>query len=68
MFKVYWTDQYGTVFGHEMPDMTVALTTTQALRDQGNRFVTIVSENPNNVTKMGVADVDADYDWKKRRA
>ena len=67
MIKVYWTDQYGTVFGHEMEDMTVALNTTQTLRNAGNRFVSMVSENPDNVTKMGVADVDSDYNWKKRR-
>ena len=74
MFKVYWTDQYGTVFGHEIPDMTVALKTAQALRGDGYRFVTMVSENPDSVGKAGVDSVEDGvlpngdaYGWKKRR-
>jgi hypothetical protein len=74
MFKVYWTDQCGTVFGHEIPDMTVALKTAQTLRSEGYRFVTMVSENPDSVGKAGVDAVEDGvlpngdaYGWKKRR-
>jgi hypothetical protein len=68
MFKVYWTDQSGTVFGQEYEDMTVALNLTQVLRNEGcYQFICMVSENPNNMTKMGVDETDAGYTWKKRR-
>ena len=74
MFKVYWTDQSGTVFGQEYEDMTVALNVTQALRGAGHRFVTMSSENPDNVGQTGVDSVEHGvlpngdtYNWKKRR-
>jgi hypothetical protein len=74
MYKVYWTDAFGTVFGHEIPDMTVALKTTQALRNEGHRFVSMVSENPDSVGRAGVDSVENGmlpngdgYSWKKRR-
>jgi hypothetical protein len=68
MYKVYWTDLQGQAMGREFQDMTEALNFTQMLRDTYNRkFVTMVSEIADNVTKMGVADVDAGYNWKKRR-
>lgn len=74
MFKVYWTDKFGTVFGHEIPDMTIALQTTQILRNEGHRFVSMVSENPDSVGKAGVDSVENGvlpngdaYSWKKRR-
>ena len=66
MFKVYWT--YGDEsYGKEFVDMMSALNHCESLRNSGRGFVTMCSENPDNVTKMGVAEVDADYNWKKRR-
>lgn len=51
-----------------------ALAQAKDLRECGCRFVTIASENPNNVGKMGVDHVadgklpdGNDYTWKKRR-
>ena len=68
MYKVYWTDDFGTVFGEVYADMTQALKVTQALRNENcYKFISMVSENPDNVTKMGVADPSPDYNWKKRR-
>ena len=66
MFKVYWThgDQ---VYGQEFADMTEALNRCQELRNSGRRFVTMCSEQPNNVTLMGVSEAGPDYNWKKRR-
>jgi hypothetical protein len=66
MFKVYWT--YGEQsYGKEFPIMTEALDYCQDLRNSGRQFVTMCSELPDNATKMGVADVGPDYNWKKRR-
>lgn len=68
MFKVYWTDPLGNNKGKEFECMIKALAFTQELRNvHQRRFVTMVSENPDNVTKMGVSDVNTDYNWKKRR-
>lgn len=68
MYKVYWTDPEGRAMGREFEDMMEALNFTQMLRNTYNRkFVTMVSEIADNVTKMGVADVEPGYDWKKRR-
>jgi hypothetical protein len=66
MFKVYWT-VIGQTYGQEFEDMTQALNQCQSLRNSGARFVTMCSENPDNVTKMGVAETGSDYNWKKRR-
>jgi len=74
MFKVYWTDQNGVSCGEVFVDMTVALKKTQQLRNDGCRFVSMVSEIADQVGKLGVdAVVDGklpdggDYTWKKRR-
>lgn len=54
--------------GREFDDMTEALNFTQMLRNDYNRkYVTMVSEIADNVTKMGVAETLPGYDWKKRR-
>ena len=54
--------------GREFEDMMEALKFTQMLRNDYNRkFVTMVSEIADNVTKMGVAEVGPGYEWKKRR-
>lgn len=67
MYKVYWTDLFGKTHSEEYTDMVQALNYTQHLRNEGNRFVVMGSEVVGNVTKMGVADVGPDYNWKKRR-
>lgn len=68
MFKVYWTDLEGRSMGKEFEDMNEALRFTQMLRNDYNRkFVTMVSEIADNVTKMGVSETLPGYDWKKRR-
>ena len=68
LFKVSWTDIGGESCHENFEDMTEALNWMQELRNTYKRtFVCMASENPDNVTKLGVADVDADYDWKKRR-
>lgn len=66
MFKVYWTYDEKT-YGQEFPVMTEALDFCQDLRNSGRRFVTMCSELPDNVTRMGVAEAGPDYNWKKRR-
>ncbi len=54
--------------GREFEDMQEALNFTQMLRnDYNRRFVTMVSEIADNVTKMGVAETGPGYDWRKRR-
>lgn len=68
MFKVYWTDIGGESCHENFDDMTEALNWMQELRNTYKRkFVCMASENPDNVTKLGVSEVNADYDWKKRR-
>jgi hypothetical protein len=74
MFKVYWTDEDDVAHGHPYADLSAVLIVTKNLRDAGMRFVTMVSEDPNCVGKMGV-DTVADgktpdgvpYSWVKRR-
>lgn len=72
MFKIYWTDHHAQVQGEETPDLTQALLVAKRQRDAGCTFVTMVSENPQQVGKPGVdAIVDGktpdghDYDWSK---
>lgn len=68
VFKVYWTGVDDKPYAKNFISMNDALKFTQDLRNShGRSFVSMVSENPNNVTKMGVAEVNADYNWKKRR-
>ena len=74
IFKVFWSDHCGSARSEEFVDMAVALKHTQMLRSENFRFVTMASENSDQVGKMGVdAVVDGklpngtDYTWKKRR-
>ena len=68
MFKVYWTDVGGASTHQDFDDMGEALNWMQELRNTYKRtYVCMASDDPNNVTKMGVADVSPDYNWKKRR-
>lgn len=75
MYKVYFTDDENKVgaFTYKSDEMLSALQKAAELR-KSCTFVTMVSENPNCVGKMGVdAVVDgklpdgSDYEWKKRR-
>lgn len=68
IFKVYWTDVHDVVRSEIFHDMTQALNYTQYLRADGNKHVVLSSDISGNVTKLGVAEVDSDYNWKKRRA
>jgi hypothetical protein len=75
MYKVYWTDADGNPDAEEYGDMMLALQASNSLRNDGFRFVAMVSENPNSVGKPGVdAVVDGQlpngekYDWMKRRS
>ena len=45
--------------------MSEALSFCQTMRDNGKRFVTMVSENVDHVGKLGVAAVDDNYEWSK---
>lgn len=68
MFKVYWTDFAGESCHQNFDDMTEALNWMQELRNVHKRtYVCMASEQPDNVTKMGVAEAGPDYSWKKRR-
>jgi hypothetical protein len=68
MFKVYWTDHQDTSYGKQFEKMTEALKFTQDLRNVYQRkFVTMVSENPDCTSLLGVSEVNANYDFKKRR-
>lgn len=64
----------GEVCGEGFIEMCDALGHAEVLRNSNHRFVTMVSENPNQIGKMGVDSVidgklpsGEDYTWKKRR-
>jgi hypothetical protein len=67
MFKVYWTEAGGATGSETFHDMGVALARCQELRNSGRRLVTMASELDDMVGEFGVKEVDADYNWKKRR-
>ena len=69
MFKVYWTDADGRPDAEDFNDLSTALSVTNSLRNDGFRFVTMVSENPDCTSKPGVGEVTdtANYDgWISR--
>ena len=71
MFKVYWTSETGEACFQNFEDMTVALNWTQFVREKGRTFVTMVSENPNCTSKLGVDEVKdtKNYDgWVSRKS
>lgn len=71
MFKVYWTYcVYKLCCERFDADcMGDALKFMEYLRsDPDMSFITMCSENPNSVGKPGVAEVDKDYNWTKRRS
>ena len=74
MFNVYWMEDgkpHAKLFSNE--EMTDALKWMEKLRelvrvhDANISFICMSSENPNNLTKMGVDVTGPDYEWKKRR-
>ena len=74
MYQVFFIDPFGEAGAVECLTLTEALKWANELRENGNRFVTIASENPNSVGRAGVdAVVDGqlpngeEYTWRKRR-
>ena len=75
MYKVYFTNEYGEARAYNEETLTGALETAAGLRRQTRySFVSIVSEDPNCVSKAGVDSVENGktpdghaYDWKMRR-
>lgn len=72
MFKIYYTVLPDDVHGQEFDDMMEAMHFAETMRKTGCRFVTMVSENPNQVGKMGVDSVEdgllpdgSKYTWNK---
>lgn len=74
LFRVYWTDPDGTAQASDATELSTVLKQTEDLRKAGNRFVTMVSEDPNSVGLPGVDEITAgilpdgaEYSWRKRR-
>jgi hypothetical protein len=74
MYKVYWTAPDGQACSQDYLEMVEALTETNRLRTLGRAYVTMCSENPNQVGMMGVDSVEdgklpsgENYTWRKRR-
>lgn len=66
MYCVYWTEMLEPCCEFHN-DLGSALSACEVLRKVGHEFVTMAVEDPNMVGKMGVSDVDENYDWVKRR-
>jgi len=74
MYQVFFIDPFSEAGAVECATLDEALKWANELRDNGNRFVTIASEDPNSIGKPGVdAVVDGllpdgtEYTWRKRR-
>jgi hypothetical protein len=74
MYKVYWTAEDGSAHSEDYVEMVAALTEANRLRNIGRSYVVMVSENPNQVGRMGVDSVENGhlpsgeaYTWKMRR-
>lgn len=74
MFRVYWTDHEGKAQALYVMGLNKVLKMTEELRREGNTFVTMVSEDPNQIGKPGVDAVEEgvlpngdEYTWRKRR-
>ena len=74
MYKVYWSLANGDISAKEIENLVEALNKTNDLRRDGFRFVSMVSEDLNQVGQLGVSSVENgklpngdDYTWKKRR-
>ena len=74
MYQVFFIDPFSEAGNVECKTLDEALKWSSELRENGNTYVTIASENPNCVGKQGVDSVvdgklpdGNDYEWKKRR-
>ncbi len=73
MFKIYYTDPVTNwSHAHDADTLNEALQYTEQFRKLGMIFVTMVSENPNSVGKLGVDSVvdgrtpdGVAYTWNK---
>jgi hypothetical protein len=75
MYQVFFIDPFKEAGSVECNTLNEALRWAKELRENGNRFVTIASENPNSVGEQGVDGVQdgmlpdgTPYTWKKRRS
>lgn len=71
-FMVYWTRTNGISGSMKLYELTAAINYAELHRRQGMRFVTMCSENPDQVGKPGVDSVEdgktpdgEDYTWSK---
>lgn len=74
MYQVFCLTPQEEAEAYKCHTLIEALNQAKVLRECGCRYVAVVSENPNNVGKMGVDHVadgklpdGTDYTWKKRR-
>jgi hypothetical protein len=74
MYKIYWTSEDGSAKSEEYLEMVEALTRVNHMRTLGMSYVAMVSENPNQIGKMGCDGIvngllpnGEEYTWKKRR-
>lgn len=73
MYMVYWSEAgapCGETFPSDCLSDALAFAESQRRRQRAGEavaFVTLVSENPDQVGQSGVADPDAGYAWVKRR-
>ena len=75
MYKIYYTNEWNEDRSYIVDGLEEALACVESVRKNSrNRFVTMVSENPNVVGKPGVDSVvdgklpdGYTYSWTKRR-
>jgi hypothetical protein len=74
MYQVFFIDPFSEAGAVECSTLDQALKWADELRENGNRFVTIASENPDSIGKQGVDSVvdgklpnGNNYEWTKRR-
>lgn len=73
-YKVYWFENDEPhAQGFLSGEIDLSLKFCEGLRarqysGEDVSFVSLCSEDPNNVTKMGVDNPSPDYNWKKRRS
>lgn len=70
MYKVYWTDRNGKPDAEEYDKLDTALAVSNGLRNDGFRYVTMVAEDINCTSKLGVdtvADVSNYNGWISRK-
>ena len=58
MYKIYYTNEHGEAQAYDEDTLDAALATAEGLRRNiRNRFVTMVSEDPNSIGKPGVDSI-----------